>query len=69
MSPLPAETHSCPGKGCTRVVSNSILACPPCWAMLTRGTQNAIRRTARLSILSPQRRAALAKARAEWAAL
>lgn len=60
--------HVCPG--CRKVdVSDTILACAPCWWKLTQTTRNLIFDTAKMSILSPGRRVALERAMKEWKAL
>lgn len=57
MSPM----HTCPG-GCKKRVPNSRFACGPCWDRLPRELQTPIRRTAKMSLLSDERSAAVSAA-------
>lgn len=63
---LPAETHMCPGWRCEVQVPNSRFCCLDHWAALSVATRRAIARTARLSLLSAPRRAAIELAMAEF---
>jgi hypothetical protein len=63
------RTHTCPATPCPKIVPNNLLACPTHWFKLTADTRQGITRTAGLNLLHPDRRAALAAARAEWAAM
>jgi hypothetical protein len=61
-------THRCPAPTCTEQVSDAKLACRPHWYALSKPVRDAIWATAKLPLLHPDRRAALAAAREEWAA-
>lgn len=58
--------HRCPGKGCTIVVSNKLLACPKHWGQLSAPVKAAVLATKRHNVLHPERRQALADAMEEW---
>ncbi len=57
-----ATTHSCPG-GCGRIVPNRLFACRQCWGILPRDLQRPIVATARLSLLTQARAAAVSDAK------
>jgi hypothetical protein len=57
-------THTCPG-WCGRQVPNRLFACRDCWWALPRHLQRDVERTARMSLLQPDRRQAVHAAR-DW---
>jgi hypothetical protein len=61
-----AATHVCPKRGCDAVVSNRLYACARHWYALSPETRALISRTAGLSVLHPDRRAAFAASRDDW---
>lgn len=58
--------HICPRNGCGRWVPNSLYACPFDWNLLPRKVQRLITRTARMSVLTAERRYAFEQARLAW---
>jgi hypothetical protein len=58
--------HKCPAPRCTLMIRTSLLACRPHWYALSKPVREAIWATAGLSILHPDRRAALTAAMEEW---
>jgi hypothetical protein len=62
------KTHRCPSPQCAIIVPNTRLACPSHWYALSAPVRAAIYTTAGLSLLHPDRRAALDAAREEWRA-
>lgn len=66
---LPAETHMCPGWRCQAQVPDAMFCCGPHWAALSAAARAGISRTARMSLLSAPRRAAIEVAMAEFRAL
>lgn len=60
------DKHRCPRHGCTKVVSNSLFACYQDWKVLSEPARKEIWRTAKLPIIAPLRRAAIAACLAEW---
>jgi hypothetical protein len=63
---LPREQHKCPRRGCTKIVPNVVFACPEHWAQLPAEIQREVRRTARMLILAPERRAVFLAADKAW---
>jgi hypothetical protein len=63
---IPQGWHRCPGVCDDRVVPNSIYSCVDCWHKLPPRAQTWISRTARFSVLHPERRAAIEFARRAW---
>lgn len=61
-----AETHSCPRPGCKRDVPDVLFCCPDHWWELSWEARAGISRTARLSLLTPARLAAVAFAYKSW---
>jgi hypothetical protein len=59
-------THQCPAPQCPLRIPNRLLACQLHWYALSKPVRDAIYDTARLSILHPDRHAALDAAREEW---
>ena len=60
------KTHRCPKRGCGVQVPNAKLACREHWYELSAPVRAAIYATVALSVLHPDRRAALDAAREEW---
>lgn len=60
------DKHRCPRHGCTKVISNKVFACYPDWRALSEPARMEIWRTAKLPLISPLRRAAIAACYAEW---
>lgn len=61
--------HFCPRPGCEVEVPDRLFACQRDWYALPDTIRAAILRTARLSVLAPARREALARAGRAWADL
>lgn len=58
--------HRCPGPCRDREVPDSIYCCPEDWALLPERARHLISRTARLSVLAADRRAAIELASRCW---
>jgi hypothetical protein len=64
--PKPKTGHRCPAYPCPEQVPARLLSCPKHWFMLPSVVRMDIEQTAKLNLLHPDRRAALAAAQAIW---
>jgi hypothetical protein len=59
-------THTCPRRGCTRVVPTHLFACRDDWYALSKPTRDLIWATAYLTPFDPERQAAFRAADEDW---
>lgn len=60
------DRHECPAPGCRAQIDNRLFCCHTDWFRLSQPVRNAISQTARLPLLAPRRRAAIAAAIHDW---
>lgn len=65
---MATQKHQCPRPGCTKEIDNRIFCCAPDWFALGVAARKGIYNTAKLSLLVPERRAAIEACMADWRA-
>lgn len=60
------DRHRCPRRGCPKTVDNRLFCCHEDWFALSAEARREISRTAKMSLLTAERRSAIEVARQEW---